>query len=311
MDLQRAWPKSRVVTHNLVLLSELERVARVFARHGIDWVVLKGLPLASRVYGSIADRLSVDNDILVRGADVVRAMAALTEAGYTSAPGRALDADRASTFQHPMRRTIEAGITARLELHWNAFPPHLFAASEELLWSHVEPYSLGMLELHVFDPTLTLVHLASHFVQHRCAEPRILEDVGRAVTRWHSQLDARELQRVALDAGAHAALALVLRATWQLGMTSAPPAVRSARANVILNLLRADRLPAAHTSYLRIALSLALADPRRWADALRTELLPHPAVLARIFEVEAVPARPHALYLRRLLRPLQRLLRAG
>lgn len=293
-----------MLANNLMLRSELEHVARAFRARGIEWVVLKGLPLAQRVYGSLADRFSIDNDILVRPRDVPRAMTALTEVGYVSAPGRTLDADREATFQHPLRRTVPSGVTARLELHWNAFPPHLFTASEAILWSRLETCELGQLRLTVFDPELTLVHLASHFVQHRCAEVRILEDIARALTCWRDRLDRDALAGLADAIGARAAVAFALRATWELGMTQARPLVRDWRADVVMRWLPVDELRRSGApSYSRMALSLLLGAPERWPTALRHELFPHPSVLARIFAIDA-PTRPHVWYLRRLARPL-------
>lgn len=301
------WPNSRVLASNLLLRAELDRVAFAFERAGIAWLVLKGLPLAERVYGSIGQRFSVDNDLLVRLADVPRAIFVLEEAGYSSSPGRNPLDDLAATFQHPMRRTLPSGLVARLEVHWNAFPPHLYEVSEDVLWSHSETFFLGPTRLRVFDAELTLLHLASHFVQHRCAELRILSDVGRALTTWQSKLDRQALDALSRRTGTRAALVFAWQAARRLGLTAVHPWLEDKRAEFVLRLLPAERLSNTESpSYLQMAASLLLADAKRIPVALKHELFPHPSVLARIYETP-VPKHPYALYLRRFTRPLSSL----
>lgn len=297
-------PSTQILASNLLLQAELGRVSALFRDHQIEWVVLKGLPLARRVYGSISRRFSVDNDILVRRSDVSRAFSLLTKIGYQSAPGRSLDADLATTFQHPMRVEFQSGLRVRLELHWNAFPPHLYPVPEELLWAHLESSSVNDLELRVFDAELTLLHLASHFVQHRCSESRILEDVGRALTIWEGRLNRVVLKRLAGETGTASAFALVSRAAWALGLTAARPWVSDGRAELVFRLLSREGLgDCGQPSYWRMGLSLLLAAPGHLPGALKHELFPHESVLSRIYG-RPVPKRPYALHLRRLARLL-------
>lgn len=271
-----------MLAHNLLLRSELEQVGHLFAREQIEWLVLKGLPLAQRVYGSLADRFCVDNDILVRRRDVERAAAALEKLGYQAASGRTLADDLASTFQHPMRRQAQSKLTVRLELHWNAFPPHLFAVPESVLWAHVEDCSLDSTRVRAFDPELCLVHLASHFVQHRCAEPRVLRDFGLALSCWRNSIDRTQLESLCIETGTRAAVAFAMRAAWKLDLTQVIPLFADPRANAILDLLGPSALTEVGSpGYTRMALSVLLTAPQRWIPALAYELFPPLPLLAR------------------------------
>ena len=300
-----------MLAHNLLLRSELERVDQLFRQEGIEWIVLKGLPLAQRVYGSLARRFCVDNDILVRRQDVERAAKALHSLGYHGASGRALAEDLAATFQHPMRRVTQSELTARLELHWNAFPPHLFRVSEDVLWAHVEECALDKLSVRAFDPLLSLVHLASHFVQHRCAEPRILRDFGLALSHWRDAIAPAALEALAVQTGTRTTVAFAMLAARRLQLTAVEPLFHDSRARAILQLIGPSALrEAGEPTYSRMGLSLLLSAPQRWAPALGYELFPPLSTLARITQRPA-SRRLYSSYFPRLARACAKALRGS
>ncbi|HVY27474.1 MAG TPA: nucleotidyltransferase family protein [Polyangiaceae bacterium] len=294
----------RNTAQNLLLERELCQIAGSFQRAGVPLLVLKGVPLTRRLHGDLGKRYSVDNDLLVRRADVPRAERLLTELGYAASPGRQLAVDLASTFQHPMRRGLADGALLRAELHWQAFPPELFAVPEEELWRHATQYFSGEQELLVFDPLMTLLHLASHHVQHRCAEAKVLDDVGAAWRRYAAEVDTRELARLAARFGLTGALAFSLDAAYRAGSCDAPSPITSRRAQLLGRWLP-PATHAAEPSYGSILGSLLLASPRKISGALLRELFPPPAILARVYGVDPSPSLLFR-YPLRLLRPAKR-----
>ena len=61
---------------NLLLTSELLSIARGLDAADVEFIVLKGVPLAYRIFGRLDARRIRDNDILVRPRDVPRQIAA-------------------------------------------------------------------------------------------------------------------------------------------------------------------------------------------------------------------------------------------
>ena len=70
------------MSKSLQMTGELVKVLRGMEDKGIHAVVLKGLPLAYKLYGNVAVRPSRDLDILVWPADVEKARKVLEEQGY-------------------------------------------------------------------------------------------------------------------------------------------------------------------------------------------------------------------------------------
>lgn len=80
--------------HNLAIAEALADVADAFAREGIEYTVLKGLPLAEKLYGTITARRCRDIDLLVGPADFELARALLESLGYESKHGFTAAQDR-------------------------------------------------------------------------------------------------------------------------------------------------------------------------------------------------------------------------
>jgi hypothetical protein len=301
-----ATPAQRRLVQNLLLESELLTIAQSFAGAGLELIVLKGVPLTRRLYGGLEQRFSVDNDLLVRKQHAARAVALLEDIGYVSHPGRTLLGDLSSTFQHPMRRQTAGDVTLRAELHWHAFPPHLFDVPEDDLWQRTEPFVVRGQTLWVFDEVMTLLHLASHHVQHRCVEAKVLRDVGAAWQRFHCRVDKRELATLAARYGLAAALEFGIAGARRAGLCSAESALDSSRAR-LLGALMPTASEGAIPSYWAILGSLLLASPSRISHAFAYELFPPLPVMARVYETEPTPWLV-ARYPLRLLRPLTALL---
>lgn len=98
------------------LLDALAAIDAAFDQAGIEYRVLKGLPLAARLYGGVGQRFTWDLDVLVRERDVPRALAAL----------RAIDIHAPSWTRHLswLARRVAHALECRradglsIDLHW-------------------------------------------------------------------------------------------------------------------------------------------------------------------------------------------------
>jgi hypothetical protein len=70
------------VAKSLIQSAELQRLAQAFRARKIDFIVLKGLPLARELYSGIANRSSSDIDLLINQKDTLRAFDCLFDLGY-------------------------------------------------------------------------------------------------------------------------------------------------------------------------------------------------------------------------------------
>lgn len=291
----------------MLLEAELVRIARAFGEANIDFIVLKGVPLTRRLHTRLDARVMVDNDILVHRRDVLDAAHCLHELGYQPRAFHTLEGDLRSNFQSALSRATPGGGNVWVELHWSAFPPRMFPVSEALEWSRLELFELRGERFRVFDPTMTLAHLASHFALHQCMHPRILEDIAAAWNRWHAEIDLTDLTALATMTGVRPTLAYALRAAASLDwLTSEPPALTSHRAPLLAELLPARRLTSPEASqYARILFTALLLRPHHAARWLFEHLAPPIDRLAVVHETRVSPA----LYLRYASRPFRGLRR--
>jgi hypothetical protein len=102
--------------------SQLAEAALIFNRLSLDWAVLKGWALASRLYPSPACRPSGDLDLLVAGSDLSRGIEGLLKAGY-----RVEGEDQ--TYHTRLVREESSQGASVIELHHRCAPPG-FAAPE-------------------------------------------------------------------------------------------------------------------------------------------------------------------------------------
>lgn len=293
--------------HNMLLEAELVRISRELRSAGIDFVVLKGVPLTRRLHARLDARMMVDNDVLVRRRDVQHAARCLGRLGYQLWEHHTLEGDLRSTFESAFSRPTPGGGNVWVELHWSAFPPRMFPVAADLEWSRVEPYQLKTERVLVFDPTMTLVHLASHFAQHSCTHPRILKDIAAAWNRWHADVEYADLAALADATGVRATFVYALRAASTLGwLTSPPPPLSSRRTRALERLLPAERLLDPEASqYARILFTALLLRPERAANWLFGHVFPPIETLAAVHETRV----SRWLYLRYASRPFRGLRR--
>ena len=152
---------------------QLDAIGRAFAAGDVASVVLKGIPLAVRLYADPMMRPSVDFDLLVSPDRIGAAEAALARLGYETESGR-----RGAFFRE---RHFHVHVTAPgrvpVELHrlaYAGFGRELTAAD---LFEGRRPSPAGGEALFVPSPERELVYLAVHAAAHRFSRIGWLYDI--------------------------------------------------------------------------------------------------------------------------------------
>jgi hypothetical protein len=177
---------------------ELRNIVQAFREHGIDLILLKGAVLTSVAYPDPCLRSMSDLDLLVRPADVQRALR-LIEAGGFGCPDY-------YSFLHPGLIGIrcapataeiavplqKSGTRAFVELHTqleSAEPA--YPVPTAMLWSGAENFELCGLTCRTLDKHEFLLHLIMHLSEHHLFEHglRSLLDVHLWIERHHAQLN--------------------------------------------------------------------------------------------------------------------------
>jgi len=139
------------------VLAELERVGAALDAFEVPWLSLKGTPMAARLWDNVALRPTDDIDLLVREADLERAVALLGELGYLVRDPRATARRRA--WHHQVILDRPGGMPSCLELHWSLADRFSLALPDEAaLWSRARDHQL--------DPLDEAVYLAAHLDKH-------------------------------------------------------------------------------------------------------------------------------------------------
>lgn len=160
--LERGAPKRdhEAVARHLRAVVDLGRLGCTLDAAGVRFLVFKGPALLATVYPPGTIRSYVDLDVLVRPADVGRAVAALEADGF-----RLLDANWPLLMKAPvgeLRLLSEAG--GPIDLHWHACSPasEIPGPSAARLLQRAVPFEIRGRSYSTFCPADTVVHLAVH-----------------------------------------------------------------------------------------------------------------------------------------------------
>ena len=303
-----ATSEQQITVRNLLLQGELLKLLSVFSKAGIPCIVLKGIPLAKRLNVTLNERRILDNDLLLKRADIPRAVQLLNDLGYQARPFSDLDTNLKFNFQHALFARRH-GMPMVAELHWQAFAPNLFCVDESLAWERTQLIELDGHPVQVFDEALTLIHLAAHYLQHSFNESRILRDVARAWNAFGPKLDLTDLVQLARQTECLPALEFALATALDLGMIQHNPLGASRRVKLLRKLLPAHQIAADSDKrdYTRVLPSFLLGNPRRVILAIQRAVLPPVAAMPSIYQ-EAPSLRLYGRYLTRPFRPIARAL---
>jgi hypothetical protein len=200
----------------LALSGELVRVLRSLNQSQIECIPFKGPALAADLWGNFTLRQSMDIDLLVRPAQVDRAVEVLRSCGYMPEPE--------SGWQKLLPRAVELPLKKPgmppLELQWG-IAPKCFAIDlpMEACWRRAQPAEFGGQVTLAFAPEDLLLILSIHGWKHAWNRLLWIADLARLI-RKSPALDWTVLNTRAKSCGSEGILLLgVLLAHKLFGVT--------------------------------------------------------------------------------------------
>jgi hypothetical protein len=169
---------------NLIFVDELTTLVDRFANQGVDAIAFKGPALSMLAYGDLNLRRFVDLDLIVRRADVARAIEVLTQSGYVSS--RDLTGEQQAVLlrtQHNLQFTHGRVI---VELHWQV-SSELFAATvtAEEFWENLSTVELNGRMVKTLSTEDLLFALCVHGSRHLWQRLAWICDIDRLITSDH------------------------------------------------------------------------------------------------------------------------------
>jgi len=165
---------------NLIFVDELSALLDRFANQGVQAIVFKGPALAMLAYGDLNLRRFVDLDLIVRRADMARAIEVLTQSGYVSS--RDLTGEQQSVLlrtQHNLQFTRGRLI---VELHWQV-SSELFATTvtAEEFWENLSTVELNGRRVKTLSTEDLLYALCVHGSRHLWQRLAWICDIDRLI----------------------------------------------------------------------------------------------------------------------------------
>ena len=174
----------------LLMQSAADAVCRL-ARAGVPTLVLKGVPLIVQYYRDPALRPMSDVDLMVRPADLARALRILAEAGWTVQGGRT--GPRLLPFLYAFEHHRQDG--AKLDLHQYLIEHGSSPRLEQQLWERAQRFDLLGQTCAAPDPTALLLHVCVAGVKAgRQLNTRWMADAYLVVTRQTGSIDWDRLE---------------------------------------------------------------------------------------------------------------------
>jgi hypothetical protein len=227
-----AWVRDRLRLHfetnavrNRLLTAELSKVLAQLADANVAAIPYKGPVLARTAYGDVALRRFADLDVLVRRADVRRAVAALGALGYEPRLRLTRAQERAFLGFHCEYPLDRARGRLTTEIHWDVVPREFaFDLDLDRFWSAARPIEIdGVTALTPLPEDLLLI-LVVHGAKHFWARLAWVVDVA-AVIEAHPEMDWTALLARARERGAARMLGVALTVVTDLLGVGVPPRV--------------------------------------------------------------------------------------
>ncbi len=185
-------------------LEMLERIDEHLVKAGLRAVALKGALLAERYYPRPSARATTDIDLLVREADLERAVAALGQAGYAGRDDP--EEERFRREHHHLHFSHPHALP--LELHFHAYKGFGgVLRSEPLLEASVASTKPALRAIRVLSQADELAFLAVHGAAHRFVRLGWLLDLKLLALRM-DETDLEDAARAARASGFARAVAL-------------------------------------------------------------------------------------------------------
>ncbi len=285
------------VARNTWLLYEVGNIFRALRAADIPVIPLKGACLAEAVYGNLAMRPMGDVDLLVKPADLAKALAVLRTLGYAAAHPFEIESVR-HLSQHMPPLSKRGGVT--LELHWTIVNPrnnvHFDDNDLGQVWSRATSVKIDGVPVLMLSPMDLLLHLCLHAsVQHRFdgIGLRGFWDMALVIHRYGHEIDwehfTRRVNQWGMANGVY--LALQLTEEWT-GIVIPAPVMRSllpatldeATSGWVRHKIWNETSPAVKSNVARIAGKERIADK---LAALRDSLFPSRHAMASMYHAPA------------------------
>ncbi len=201
----------------LALEQQLARVADVLADGGVDTRILKGSAVARLDYAEPGVRSFVDLDVLVRGVDIERSVALLTDAGF-----RRTLAEPRPGFDRRFDKgmTLVAPVGFELDLHRTfVLGPWGAVLDPDELWDDGEPLVVGGRTLRALSRPYRFLHACYHAALGNW--PLRLASLRDVAEQLRSGQDEREIQEIMGRWGVQAVVAAAVADTRRLLGTGA------------------------------------------------------------------------------------------
>jgi Uncharacterised nucleotidyltransferase len=169
--------------HDLMVTAELRKIHGVLERADVEWLLFKGPVLDQVVYQRPGTRGYSDLDVLVRPADVGRAVRALETIGVRAIDegwhGMQAGGDGESTY------CSSSGVM--VDVHWDVINDAQirpsFAVPTEDLFRRAREVLVGGVAVRTFDPIDTLLHVVLHACMAGGDRLRWLMDIHQSLAR--------------------------------------------------------------------------------------------------------------------------------
>lgn len=171
----------RDTAHNIMLLTELERVLAVLKAAEIKATLLKGAALALTLYSHPGLRSMGDLDLLVSMDQVSRAGTAIEGLGYRPEISR-LRQWLTMPLLYELNYDGGKQMTVHVELHWDLVGgmASRYRTDMNWFWEQTTPVQVGRETVRMLTPGSMLLHLAAHVALKHGEE--------RALLRWFYDL---------------------------------------------------------------------------------------------------------------------------
>ncbi len=176
------------IGRNVFVVSEFDKVIRLFREAGIQSIPYKGPMLSELLFGQAAVRESKDIDLVVRKEDLMRAKALLEQEGYQSDGAQTEDEERfllnsrkEASYDLKLPYASGNGKRLKIELHWRL--PLTSSVPEDWYWAELEKSKVADGELLHFNPEALLLILLTHGFRHYWESLKWLSDIDLLVRK--------------------------------------------------------------------------------------------------------------------------------
>jgi hypothetical protein len=160
-------------------------VLTMLNEHGIDTMVIKGIPLSLTYYASETLRPMADIDVVVPHRQAAEAVRLIDKAGWARGPW---SPDDNLDYHHAMQFFWPAG--GELDVHWHFLTECRSAAANEQFWTASEPLDVKGVKTRQLGHTDMFIHTVIHGIRWNPEPPiRWIADAAMILRRTDREID--------------------------------------------------------------------------------------------------------------------------